>query len=218
MKRLVLAFAVAVGLPAVAASDPLAAALDAVRAGRLAEAAVIYRDLAQAGDGRAQFNLGLLFLTGRGVPQSHAEALYWAWRARLSGLREAPALLTRMEPLATEELRATLAARIVADLTSRIDAGEGRAMLEMAGVMIELLPEPDVETAFVWQSLAAALDVTGAAEARDATGAALDPEARLAAEARAVALLAELCGKGLHGSALCRTMPHHAEQGAMASH
>lgn len=189
--------------PPTAAADPLATALDAIRNGRTAEAVAIYRDMALAGDGRAQFNLGLLYFDGRGLPQNHAEALYWAWRARLSGVAAAPALLARLAPVASADLRETLAARITADLQPRIDAGQARAMLERAAVHLEIAPEPDPAQAFVWQALAAALDEPGAAVARDATGALLDPETRLEAEAQAQDTLADLCRTGLQGAMVC---------------
>lgn len=192
-------------LPAPAA-EPLDAAFRALQSGRAAEAVALYRRLADGGDGRAQFNLGLLYLNGLGVPQSHAEALYWGWRARLGGQPEAPALIVRLSPQATPALREVIAARITADLQPRIDRGEGRAMLEMAGVLLEITPKPDPARAFVWQALAAALGVEGAAAAREVTGAVLDPETRLEAEAQAQAVLADLCAKGMKGAPLCATL------------
>lgn len=190
--------------PAVAADEQaLAAAAIAIRDGHPAEAAVIYRDLAEAGDGAGQYNLALLYLTGRGVPQSHREALFWAWRARLSGVSDAPALIARMADVTTPDLQKELAARLTESLQPRIDRGEGRAMLELSGVYLEVLPEPDLQTGLVWQALAAALDVPGAAEARDTTGARLSAEDRLAAEAEAVKVLSTLCEKGLKGQTIC---------------
>lgn len=217
IRRALLLVAVAC-LPAQASQDPLARAIEAVREGRSAEAAGLYRDMAEQGDGRAQFNLALLFLDGRGVPQSHAEAYYWAWRARLSGVREAPVLLARMAPAVTDDLRAATAERIVADLTPRVEAGEGRAMLELAGVLVELSPEADLEGGFVWQAIAAALDIPGAVEAREATGDRLAPEDRLEAESRAAATLADLCGKGLSGNPVCAAFGTVREQGQTGGH
>lgn len=218
MKAVLCCLLLLAGTTVMAASDPLAEALDAVRAGRAAEAAAIYRRLAQGGDARAQFNLGLLYLDGRGVPQSHAEALYWAWRARLSGQREAPALLDRLSPVATPDLRETLTARIAADLMPEAEAGDGRAMLELAGVLIELAPEPDLTGGFVWQAIAAALEVPGAVEAREATGMLLDAKARLEAEAQVFVVLQGLCGKGLKGRALCSAVLPEGEQAQGEAH
>lgn len=186
--------------------DALATAAAAIREGRAAEAAVMYRDMAAAGDGAAQYNLALLYLAGRGVPQSHKEALFWGWRARLSGVAEAPALIARMAGVTTPDLRTELAQRLMDALQPRIDRGEGRAMLELAAVYLEVLPEPDFIKGLVWQALAAALEVPGAAEARETTGAGLTAEDRLTAEAEAVKTLADLCAKGLKGQTICDVM------------
>lgn len=184
----------------------LSEAVAAIRQGRAAEAAALYREMATAGDGAAQFNLGLLYLTGRGVAQSHRDALYWAWRARLSGVAEAPALIAKMADVTTPALQKELAQRLTADIQPRIDAGEGRAMLELSGVYLEVLPEPDLTNAFIWQALAAALEVPGAGEARDLTGRRMTADDRLKAEAKAIEVLKDLCSKGLQGATLCSAM------------
>ena len=186
--------------------EALSDAATAIRDGRTAEAAAIYRDIAEGGDGPAQYNLALLYLTGRGVPQSHRDALFWAWRARLSGVDKAPALIARMAEVTTDDLRKELADRLIAALQPRIDAGEGRAMLELSAVYLEVLPEADLTKGLVWQALAAALDVPGAAEARDITGARMPAEDRLTAEAEAVKTLSGLCDKGLSGQTICKVM------------
>jgi TPR repeat protein len=189
-----------------AEEDALSAAAAAIREGRAAEAAAMYRDVAEDGDGAAQYNLALLYLTGRGVPQSHRDALFWAWKARLSGVAEAPALIARMAEVTTPELRKELAQRLIDTLQPRIDKGEGRAMLELAAVYLEVLPEPDLTKGLVWQALAAALEVPGAAEARETTGETLTAKDRLAAEAEAVSTLSDLCTKGLKDHAICDVM------------
>lgn len=189
-----------------AEEEALSIAAKAIHEGRAAEAAVLYRDMAEEGDGAAQYNLALLYLTGRGVPQSHRDALFWAWRARLSGMAEAPSLIARMSEVTTPDLRRELAARLIDALQPRIDMGEGRAMLELAAVYLEVLPEPDLTQGLVWQALAAALEVPGADEARDTTGARLTADDRLTAESEAVKTLSDLCGKGLKGQAICDVM------------
>jgi uncharacterized protein len=57
------------------------AGVDAFQKGDYATAAKEWRPLAEAGDPIAQFNLGLLYLDGHGVPQSPAEAASWFRRA-----------------------------------------------------------------------------------------------------------------------------------------
>jgi TPR repeat protein len=55
--------------------------LDAYQKGDFTTAAKEWRPLAEQGEPEAQFNLGLLYLDGHGVPQNPAEALSWFRRA-----------------------------------------------------------------------------------------------------------------------------------------
>ena len=48
-----------------------------------------FRRLAEQDDASAQFNLGLMYYFGRGVPKSHAEAVKWYRRAATQGVAEA---------------------------------------------------------------------------------------------------------------------------------
>ena len=68
----------AAGLPALA---DFQTGLDAFNKGDYTTAAKEWRQLAEAGEPEAQFNLGLLFLDGHGVPQSPVEAANWFRRA-----------------------------------------------------------------------------------------------------------------------------------------
>jgi TPR repeat protein len=65
-------------LPAVA---DFRTGLEAYQKGDYVAAAKEWRPLAEQGDPTAQFNLGLLYLDGHGVPQSSAEAVNWFRRA-----------------------------------------------------------------------------------------------------------------------------------------
>lgn len=193
-------------LPALAAPD-LASAIATLRDGRAPEAAQMLLDLARAGGAEAQFNLGLLYAEGIGVPQNDREALYWGWRARLAGLPAARALIDKLAEKATPDLREELVARIEADLAPRIQSGDGRAMLERSVLLLDLAPKPDLTGGYVWQALSAALATPNAAAARDATLALIDPKDRLAAQDAALVALRDLCAGGMAGHALCATLP-----------
>ena len=192
---------------AAAAAPTLASAMADLRAGRAPEAAQTLLTLARAGGAEAQFNLALLYAEGIGVPQNDRESLYWAWRARLAGIPAARTLITKMEPTATPDLRTEIATRITADLEPRIAGGEGRAMLERSVLLLDLLAEPDLQGAYVWQALSAALGTPNAGPARDATLARIDPKDRLAAQDAAIAMLRDLCMGGMQTHALCATLP-----------
>lgn len=58
-----------------------AAGLAAYQQGDYVTAAKEWRALADQGDSSAQFNLGLLYYDGKGVPQDYAEAANWFRRA-----------------------------------------------------------------------------------------------------------------------------------------
>jgi TPR repeat protein len=68
-------------LAAVPALADFQAGLDAYQKGDYVEAAKQWRPLAEQGDAVAQYNLGLLFIDGHGVPQNPAEAANWFRRA-----------------------------------------------------------------------------------------------------------------------------------------
>lgn len=74
--------AVLAGLLTAAAWHPAAAydhaaCLALQKAKRLEDAAACFRDGAVAGDSRAQFNLGFLYVYGQGVAKDEAEAMHW---------------------------------------------------------------------------------------------------------------------------------------------
>ena len=58
-----------------------AAGLTAYQQGDFVTAAKEWRQLADQGDSSAQFNLGLLYYDGKGVPQDYTEAANWFRRA-----------------------------------------------------------------------------------------------------------------------------------------
>ena len=72
-----------------ATADLLAGGAAAYEAGDYGEAAHIWRPLAEDGDAMAQFNMGLLHETGRGVPEDPAEAAAWYERAARQGVAAA---------------------------------------------------------------------------------------------------------------------------------
>jgi len=73
---LVLGLFLATALPPVAHAS-LEAGEAAYRKGDYAAALRAFRPLAEQGQARAQFNLGVLYDDGRGVPQDHREAAKW---------------------------------------------------------------------------------------------------------------------------------------------
>ena len=80
MKRLALAIVFVLGFAPPAWAD-FQAGVAAYNRGDYATAFREMEPLAEQGFAGAQFNLGVLYLTGRGVPQDHTEAVRWFRRA-----------------------------------------------------------------------------------------------------------------------------------------
>jgi uncharacterized protein len=76
-------------IAALPASADFHAGLDAFQKGDYVEAAKQWHPLADDGDPVAQYNLGLLYLDGKGVPQSPTEAANWFRRAAEQDYTEA---------------------------------------------------------------------------------------------------------------------------------
>jgi TPR repeat protein len=76
MKRLALFIALIFAFPMPAAAG-FYEGLQAYSAGDYATALKEWRPLAEQGDAGAQFNLGVMYSQGRGVPQDYAEAVKW---------------------------------------------------------------------------------------------------------------------------------------------
>lgn len=76
----------AIALPALA---DFASGLAAYQKGDYAAAAKEWRPEAEQGDAPSQYNLGLLYLDGHGVPQDPTEAAKWFRRAAEQGYTEA---------------------------------------------------------------------------------------------------------------------------------
>jgi TPR repeat protein len=81
----------AVGLAAASfpALADFAAGLTAYQKGDYVTAAKEWRPEADDGDAPCQYNVGLLYLDGHGVPQDHAEAAKWFKRSAEQGYTEA---------------------------------------------------------------------------------------------------------------------------------
>jgi hypothetical protein len=88
-----LLLALAAALPARADFE---AGIAAARAGDYAAALRAWRPLAEKGQRDAQFNLGLLYENGLGVPADGAEAVRWYRRAAEQNDRQAQAYLAEM--------------------------------------------------------------------------------------------------------------------------
>jgi hypothetical protein len=97
VKHLIGAFcigaAVSLNLFSVAMAGPLDDGQAAYERGDYAEALQLLVPLAERGDARAQYMLGLAYDRGNGVPQDHAKAAIWYRKAAVQGAPDARASL-----------------------------------------------------------------------------------------------------------------------------
>ncbi len=67
------------------ATEEMISSFDAAEAGDFQKAANIWKSLAEKGDAQAQFNLGLMYHGGLGMPRSEKEAVKWYHKAAEGG-------------------------------------------------------------------------------------------------------------------------------------
>ena len=142
-------------------------AIQAVKDKDFRHAAKLFLIQAENDQHDAQYNLALLLEAGKGTPQNFAKALTWAWSAQLGGIVAAEELaedlFDNIPQKSIDEVREAVRAR----LEARIKAGSPDAVSQFATFHLQLLEEPDYETAYIWFSISVALGIEGALEARD---------------------------------------------------
>ena len=77
LKRILAAVILALMLTGGAAAGPLEDAVAAYKRGDYATALRLWRPLAEQGNAQAQYNIGIMYESGKGVPQDYAEAVKW---------------------------------------------------------------------------------------------------------------------------------------------
>ena len=111
--------------------------------------------------------------SGRGKPQNYTEALKWATLARIGGISRAFDLSETLAEFVPQGDQEAIWDDVEAQLLRFLDEGNRNVILQYALFNLEILPEPNLEIALKWQLIGAALDIDGAAEARDETAAEL---------------------------------------------
>ena len=120
------------------AADLLTEGATAYEAGNYGEAAQIWRPLAEEGDPKAQFNLGLLHETGRGVTEDPAEAAAWYERAARQGVTQAQLNLAALHQTGRGVAQDPAEALYWLEVAARL--GEGAAQEQAANAAAELAP------------------------------------------------------------------------------
>lgn len=131
-----------------ATADLLADGAAAYEAGDYSEAANIWRPLAEDGDALAQFNLGLLHETGRGVAEDPAEAAGWYERAARQGMVRAQYNLALLHQIGRGVAQDVEQALFWLEVATRLGEGAEREQAaDAAAQLTPLLEEDELEAA-----------------------------------------------------------------------
>ena len=163
--------ALAMPLPVAAQIDSSTAtfneAVQAVKDKNFRHAVKLFSLQAETDQHDAQYNLAILLEAGKGAPQDFTKALIWAWSAQLGGIEAAEELADDLAGYLPEKSIEEVRGAVRERLEARIEAGSPVAVSQFATFHLQMLEEPDFETAYVWFSISAALGLEGALEARD---------------------------------------------------
>ena len=151
-------------------------AVTAVKNKDYGHAVKLFSSQAEANQHDAQYNLAVLLKAGKGAPQDFLKALTWAWAAHLGGIDAAKDLSDELLDLIPEKSIEAAREAVAKRLRARIDDGETPAVMQFARFHAELREEADFERAYIWYSIAAAIGLDGAFEARDETRGDVDEE------------------------------------------
>ena len=167
----VLSLALAVSNPTAAQIDTSTAtfneAVQAVKDKNFRHAAKLFALQAENNQHDAQYNFAILLEAGKGVPQDFTKALIWAWSAQLGGIEAAEELAEDLTGYLPEKSIEEVREEVRARLEARIKAGSADAVSQFASFHLQMLDEPDYETAYIWFSISTALGLKGTLEARD---------------------------------------------------
>ena len=151
-------------------------AVTAVKNKDYGNAVKLFSSQAENNQHDAQYNLAVLLKAGKGAPQDFLKALTWAWAAHLGGIEAAEDLSDELLDLIPENSIEAAREAVSNRLRARIDDGEKPAVMQFARFHAELRDEADYERAYIWYSIAAAIGLDGAFEARDDTRGDIDEE------------------------------------------
>ena len=166
--------------------EAFSAAVQAVKAGDYSRALTLFEQQANKAKHDAQYNTAVLLQAGKGRPRNYPDALYWGWLAQLGGIEEAEDIANDMLDILTEDDVKAVRVRVDENLQSRLQNGEINAISQFADYHLKMLEEPDYDTAYIWYSIAVALNIPDMIDRRDDTESEIEAKelARLQIEAR----------------------------------
>jgi uncharacterized protein len=175
LRQLCAGIVVAVMLTSAAMAGPLEDGLAAYVRGEHAEALRLWRPLADKGHAAAQFNVGVMYATGRGVAQDNGEAMTWYRSAAEQGHAAAQFNLGLMyatgRGVAQNDAEAAKWYHMAAD-QGHVHAQHNLAVMQLHGRGVL----QDYVLAHMWFNLAASRGHEEAVSGRDAVAARMTPD------------------------------------------
>lgn len=151
-------------------------AVKAIKEKQYQEGLSLFLKLAEAGDAEAQYNVSVLLRSGRGRPQNYREAFYWALLSQLGDIEQAEDVADELEDKLAEGEKEEILDNVKGFLFRRIDAGYLDTIPQLAAFHIDLLEEQDYQTAYLWYTVATALNIPETLDLRDDTEDELEAE------------------------------------------
>ncbi len=169
-----------------------AQAVKAIKDKQFQEGLMRFITLAEAGDPEAQYNVAVLLHSGRGRPQNYSDALFWARLSQLGTIEQAEELAEEIQDRMTENDIQSVLERVKAWLIGRVNDGYLETIPQLATYHLELLEEQDYETAYLWYTLATALNIPETIKLRDDAEEELEPEQISALQAQTNSLFDQI--------------------------
>ena len=156
--------------------DAFQEAVKAVKERDYSRALDLFEHQASEAKHDAQYNMAVLLQAGKGRPRNYSTALYWGWLAQLGGIDEADDITSDMLDVLTDS-----DVKAVRNLV-----GDSHAIPQYAKYHLSILDEPDYGTAYIWYSIAVALNIPDMSDRRDDTESNIEDKelVRLQTEAR----------------------------------
>lgn len=212
MKQLWKACAVVAALYAGSVSaDQFGDAVAAYKAADYSTAYGLFHRLAQREHAQAQLNIATLTARGDGIIQSDKDALYWAWRARLAGAAEAIPTIQYLTSRTTPDDQSAVAQQLRFAYMDQFEKGDVRAAFKLGRTLNEVYAPRDIQAAYVWFAIAAALDVPYAKALRETMSVELDTVTRAKSQDEATLRLTRWCLRQDEKPMVCNNLITSAE-------
>lgn len=173
--------------------SPFQTAVTLANDGKFTDAVLMFTTLAEHHEGPAQFNLSVMISKGQGTLQNQEDALYWAWRARFSGVTKAADLVKYLIFHTTPEEQENVATRLRFVYGEAFNSGNVEAAMALGRTYNETFATKDSTAAYQWFSIAAALNIKYANAFREAVALDLTQQERSVAQKNAKIILNTWC-------------------------